>query len=93
MSTGAALTGLSGLQEIQAMRLGCEGVWEELEGLVYRAFGEQKWWGVMMQCRYMTHRHKGLRFGFIQLELKLLLIVVDSVQSLGPGLRYSALEF
>lgn len=71
------------------MKRVCEG----LKRLVYRAFGGQKWWGVMKQCGYTTHRHKGLRLGFIQLELKLLLIVIDSVESLGPGLRYSALEF
>ena len=40
-----------------------------------------------------THRHKCLRFGFVQLKLQFLFIVIDSIKSLGPGLRYSALEF
>lgn len=43
--------------------------------------------------RTTTHRHESLRFGFVQLKLQFLLVVIDSIEPLGPGLRYSALEF
>lgn len=77
----------------KVMRLGYEG---EPEG-VREASKHSLWRTKVGECsseeRSTTHRHKGLRLGFVQLELKLLFVVIDSIESLGPGLRYSALEF